>query len=104
MDSTLERRQTTARLILRRPDASDRDFKVDLFSRVELVAHRPNPVPDFPPASEELLTRDIEHRRLLGLGRWALALDAWRVFGLARAANPVSRRVLERNGIVSRAR
>jgi RimJ/RimL family protein N-acetyltransferase len=71
MDSNLERR-CTARLILRRPDASDRDFVVDLFSRVELVAYRPNPVPDSPLASEQRLARDIEHWRLHGFGRWAV--------------------------------
>ena len=141
-------RRKTARLVLRRPNAADRDFVVALFSRFELVAHRPHPVPDAPEVSEQRLLRDMQHWQSHGFGRWAvehegqiigfggltqkhgfnglnisyhLHPDRWgngyatefvgetvtvgfgplrarRVIGLVRAANPASRRVLERNG------
>jgi ribosomal-protein-alanine N-acetyltransferase len=147
MDNDVDRRQT-ARLVLRRPNAADRDFMVDLFSRFELVAHRPHPVPDTPEDSAARLLRDMQHWQSHGFGRWAVErgerligfgglthkhgyeglnisyhlhpegwgngyaselvaetvavafgpLHAHRVIGLVRAANPASRRVLERNG------
>jgi hypothetical protein len=52
MHDDADRRQT-ARLVLPRPNAADRDFVADLFSRFELIAHRPHPVPDSPEDSEE---------------------------------------------------
>jgi len=147
MGNDIDRRQTT-RLLLRPPTAADRDFMVSLFSRSELVAHRPHPVPDSPEVSERRLLRDMQHWQSHGFGRWAVEhggqligfgglthmhgfdglnisyhldpeswgkgyasefvaetvavgfgpLKAHRMIGLVRAANPASRRVLERNG------
>ena len=69
MPNEIDTRQTT-RLILRRPEKTDRDFVIDLFSRPELVAHRPHPAPDTPEVSETRLNRDIQHWRTYGFGRW----------------------------------
>ena len=71
MENDVDRRQT-AHLVLRRPSTADRDFVVDLFSRFELVAHRPHPVPDSPEDSEARLSRDIRHWQSHGFGRWAV--------------------------------
>jgi RimJ/RimL family protein N-acetyltransferase len=71
MDYDVDRRQT-ASLVLRRPNASDRDFVVDLFSRLEMVAHRPHPVPDSPEISEQRLLRDMQHWQSRCFGRWAV--------------------------------
>jgi hypothetical protein len=71
MDYDVDRRQT-ARLVLRRPNASDRDFVVDLFSRLEVVAHRPHPAPDSREISEQRLLRDMQHWQSHGFGRWAV--------------------------------
>jgi [ribosomal protein S5]-alanine N-acetyltransferase len=57
---TVESRRT-ARLLLRRPTTLDRDFLTELFSRHELVAHRPRPIPDTPQESAARLTRDSGH-------------------------------------------
>ncbi len=142
--------ERTERLLLRRPLRADLDFLVDLFSRPELVAHRPDPTPDTPEQSAARLERDVEHWERHGFGRWAAEADggligfggvtisadfeglnlsyhlhpeswgrgyatelvehalraafgplrAFRVVGLARPANPASRRVLERCGLV----
>jgi ribosomal-protein-alanine N-acetyltransferase len=147
VENDVDRRQT-ARLALRKPNGADRDFMVSLFSRFELVAHRPHPVPDSPEVSEQRLLRDMQHWQSHGFGRWAIEhnrqligfgglthmhgfeglnisyhlhpeswgkgyaselvaetvavgfgpLQARRMIGLVRAANPASRRVLERNG------
>ncbi|WP_045024898.1 GNAT family N-acetyltransferase [Agrobacterium arsenijevicii] len=61
----------TARLTLRQPEAQDIDFIVDMFSRSELVAHRPDPRPDTPEESAARLARDTAHWRDHGFGRWA---------------------------------
>ncbi|MGO4569628.1 GNAT family N-acetyltransferase [Rhizobium sp. 2YAF20] len=68
---TVERRRTE-RLLLRRPTTLDRDFLTELFSRHELVAHRPRPTPDTPQESAARLTRDIGHWVDHGFGRWAV--------------------------------
>ena len=148
MFAPLPSSQRTERLLLRRPAEADLDFLTDLFSRRELVAHRPNPVPDTREQSAARLARDIGHWDKHGFGRWAVEADgrligfggvtvsadfdglnlsyhlhpenwgqgyatelvtealrtafgplrAVRVIGLVRAANPASRRVLERCG------
>ncbi len=148
MNAPLPSSQHSERLLLRRPAEADLDFLVDLFSRQELVAHRPDPVPDTPQQSAARLARDIGHWDRHGFGRWAVEADgtligfggvtvsadfdglnlsyhlhprSWghgyatelvtealrtafgplradRVIGLVRAANPASRRVLEKCG------
>ncbi|WP_095198696.1 GNAT family N-acetyltransferase [Mesorhizobium carmichaelinearum] len=148
MNASLPLSQQRGRLLLRRPAQADLDFLVDLFSRHELVAHRPDPVADTPQQSAARLARDIGHWDRYGFGRWAVEADgkpvgfggvtvsadfdglnlsyhlhpqSWghgyatelvtqalsaafgplqadRVIGLARAANPASRRVLEKCG------
>ena len=145
-NGTLPRR--TKQLLLRVPTTSDLAFVTELFSRPELVAHRPVPVPDTAEQSAKRLNDDIAHWDELGFGRWAAEAegrlvgfggvtisnqfsalnmsyhfhpDAWRrgyatelvhesllfaftelesdtVIGLVRAANPASRRVLEKCG------
>lgn len=150
METSIAHRRT-ARLVLRPPELSDRDFLIDLFARPEVVAHRPHPVPDEPAASIARLARERAHWVEHGFGRWMLLrdgrpigaggltrkagvpdlnlsyhlhpeawgqgyaselvaealavafgpLDARRVVGLVRPANPASRRVLERAGFVS---
>ncbi|WP_092499919.1 GNAT family N-acetyltransferase [Faunimonas pinastri] len=141
--------RSTARLRLRPPNRSDLDFIIDLFSRPELVVHRPDPTPDTSEASRARLMRDVDHWDVHGFGRWAVEsdgrligfggltfpkidlpglnvsyhldpsawgrgyaselirevalvgfedLDADRLIGLVRAANPASRRVLEKAG------
>lgn len=140
----------TQRLVLRRPAQTDMDFVIDLFSRPELVAHRPDQTPDSPQRSAERLARDSDHWTRHGFGRWAVEangdligfggvtvspqyrglnlsyhfhprnwghgyatelveetvrvafamLGADRIVGLARPANPASRRVLEKCGFV----
>ncbi|OWO96286.1 GNAT family N-acetyltransferase [Rhizobium esperanzae] len=62
----------TARLQLRTPVAGDFHFLTELFSRPELVAHRPMPRPDSPEESAARLSRDIGHWKDHGFGRWAV--------------------------------
>ncbi|CAN7466453.1 GNAT family N-acetyltransferase [Rhizobium leguminosarum] len=62
----------TARLRLGIPMEGDIDFLTRLFSRQELVAHRPVPRPDTPAESAERLARDIGHWKEHGFGRWAV--------------------------------
>jgi RimJ/RimL family protein N-acetyltransferase len=143
-------RRHTRRLLLRRPEPRDEPFVIDLFSRQEVIAHRPVPVPDSAEASRARLSRDIAHWTEHGFGRWAAEaegsligfggitrsadvdalnlsyhihpdhwgrgyatelareavtfafgeLGARRIIGLARPANPASRRVLERIGFI----
>lgn len=65
----------TARLCLRIPTEGDIDFLTRLFSRLELVAHRPVPRPDSPEESAARLARDIAHWKDHGFGRWAVEAD-----------------------------
>ena len=65
----------TDRLLLRPPAEKDRQFLTELFSRFELVAHRPDPNPDSPGESAARLARDISHWRDHGFGRWAVEVD-----------------------------
>ncbi|NKM59406.1 GNAT family N-acetyltransferase [Rhizobium anhuiense] len=65
----------TARLLLRPPVEGDADFLIRLFSRPELVAHRPVPRPDTPEESAARLARDIGHWKDHGFGRWAVESD-----------------------------
>ena len=65
----------TSRLVLRRPRKSDEAFLIDLFSRQELVAHRPDPTPDPPEASVKRLVRDLAHWDEHGFGRWAVEVE-----------------------------
>ncbi|MBY5455431.1 GNAT family N-acetyltransferase [Rhizobium leguminosarum] len=62
----------TARLRLRIPAEGDIDFLTRLFSRPELVAHRPVPRPDSPEESAARLARDIGHWKDHGFWRWAV--------------------------------
>ncbi|MGZ2380947.1 GNAT family N-acetyltransferase [Rhizobium brockwellii] len=72
----------SARLRLRIPVEGDIDFLTRLFSRPELVAHRPVPRPDSPEESAARLARDIGHWKDHGFGRWAVeANDALIGFG-----------------------
>ncbi|WP_245312416.1 GNAT family N-acetyltransferase [Rhizobium sp. R693] len=61
----------TARLSLHPPESPDIDFIVDMFSRRDLVAHRPDPRPDTPEESAARLARDMAHWKDHGFGRWA---------------------------------
>jgi RimJ/RimL family protein N-acetyltransferase len=65
----------TARLSLRQPQGSDLGFLTDMFSRHELVAHRPDPRPDTPDESAARLTRDMAHWTDHGFGRWTALAD-----------------------------
>ncbi|NLS15462.1 GNAT family N-acetyltransferase [Rhizobium sp. P40RR-XXII] len=65
----------TSRLSLRMPEERDLDFLTALFSRQELVAHRPDPRPDSPEESVRRLARDRAHWRLHGFGRWAIETE-----------------------------
>jgi RimJ/RimL family protein N-acetyltransferase len=67
-------RRKTRRLHLRPPSDGDLAFLTDLFSRHEMVAHRPHPAPDSPAQSAERLARDLAHWRRHGFGRWALEM------------------------------
>ena len=67
--------QQTERLLLRRPTQADLEFLADLFSRPELVAHRPDPTPDTPQQSAARLARDIDHWDRHGFGRWAVEVN-----------------------------
>ncbi|EJC80074.1 acetyltransferase, ribosomal protein N-acetylase [Rhizobium leguminosarum bv. trifolii WSM2297] len=67
-------RQTT-RLRLRIPQPADIHFLAELFSRPELVAHRPVPRPDSPEESAARLARDIKHWKEHGFGRWAVETE-----------------------------
>ena len=62
----------TARLSLRQPEMADAGFLTELFSRHELVAHRPDTRPDSPQQSAERLDRDMAHWVEHGFGRWAI--------------------------------
>ncbi|WP_442920225.1 GNAT family N-acetyltransferase [Mesorhizobium sp. WSM4935] len=62
-------------MLLRKPRQTDLDFLADLFSRPELVAHRPDPTPDSPQQSAARLSRDIDHWDGHGFGRWAVEAD-----------------------------
>lgn len=75
MSVSLPSSRRSERLLLRRPERSDLDFVVDLFSRPELVAHRPDPIPDTPQQSAARLARDIDHWDRHGFGRWAVEAD-----------------------------
>ncbi|QND47905.1 GNAT family N-acetyltransferase [Rhizobium lusitanum] len=70
-----ERVWRTKRLLLRVPVETDVDFVAALFSRPELVAHRPDPTPDTPEESGRRLARDMDHWRSHGFGRWAVEAD-----------------------------
>ncbi|TXH81202.1 MAG: N-acetyltransferase [Rhizobium sp.] len=65
----------TSRLSLRMPEEQDLDFVTMLFARPELVAHRPDPVPDSAAESARRLARDRAHWRLHGFGRWAVETE-----------------------------
>jgi RimJ/RimL family protein N-acetyltransferase len=65
----------TERLRLRLPAPTDLPFIIDLFSRNELVAHRPDPEPDSAETSLGRLTREIAHWQQHGFGRWAVEAD-----------------------------
>ncbi|KAA1182571.1 GNAT family N-acetyltransferase [Rhizobium tropici] len=65
----------TSRLFLRMPEERDIDFLTALFSRPELVAHRPDPRPDSSEESARRLARDRAHWRLHGFGRWAIETE-----------------------------
>ncbi|MDK4731367.1 GNAT family N-acetyltransferase [Rhizobium sp. CNPSo 3490] len=65
----------TARLLFRIPMHRDLDFLTRLFSRPEVVAHRPVPRPDTPEESAARLARDIGHWKDHGFGRWAVESD-----------------------------
>ena len=71
----------TLRLNCRPVQPSDTPFYVDLFSRQELVAHRPDPTPFDAAQSATSLGEDIAHWHRHGFGRWAL-IHAGRVVGL----------------------
>lgn len=75
MAAPLPSSQRSARLLLRRPGQADLDFLVDLFSRPELVAHRPDPTPDTEQQSAARLARDLDHWDKRGFGRWAVEAD-----------------------------
>ena len=75
MNGPLPPSQRSERLLLRRPAEADLDVLIDLFSRREVVAHRPNPVPDTPQQSAARLARDIGHWHKHGFGRWAVEAD-----------------------------
>lgn len=75
MDVSLPPSRRSGRLLLRRPAETDLDFLIDLFTRQELVAHRPDPVPDTPQQSAARLARDIGHWNRHGFGRWAVEAD-----------------------------
>ncbi|CDX34785.1 GCN5-related N-acetyltransferase [Mesorhizobium sp. ORS 3359] len=88
MSAPLPPSQRTERLLLRRPQQADRDFLIDLFSRPELVAHRPDPTPDTPQQSAARLARDIDHWEKHGFGRWAVKADGGLVgFGGVTVSN-----------------
>lgn len=59
-------------LAYRRPVPEDLHFVADLFSRPEVVAHRPDPQPDPPEISADRLARDIAHWDRHGYGRWTV--------------------------------
>jgi RimJ/RimL family protein N-acetyltransferase len=65
----------TRRLVLRKPQRSDLEFVIALFGMPELVAHRPNPVPDSAEASTARLAKDMGHWERRGFGRWAIVHD-----------------------------
>ncbi|OCI91191.1 GNAT family acetyltransferase [Rhizobium sp. AC27/96] len=65
----------TQRLSLRAPEDRDLPFLTELFSRPELVVHRPNPTPDSPEESARRLVRDKAHWRVHGFGRWAVEAE-----------------------------
>ncbi|MGR6430366.1 GNAT family N-acetyltransferase [Rhizobium sp. PAMB 3174] len=46
-----------------------------LFSKAELVAHRPDPTPDSSVVTEARLAREIAHWRKFDFGRWAVEVD-----------------------------
>jgi RimJ/RimL family protein N-acetyltransferase len=71
-----ERVWRTKRLLLRVPVETDIDFVAALFSRQELVTHRPDPTPDTPEESARRLARDMDHWRSRGFGRWAVEADS----------------------------
>lgn len=61
------------RLLLRPPKVEDLLFLTDLFTKPELVAHRPNPRPDSPEESAARLAKDMAHWQEHGFGRWAVS-------------------------------
>jgi RimJ/RimL family protein N-acetyltransferase len=71
----LRENRRTKRLLLRMPAEADLDFVTALFARQELVAHRPDPTPDTPEESARRLSRDMDHWRNNGFGRWAIEVD-----------------------------
>ncbi len=71
----------TLRLRCRPVQAADTPFYADLFSRQELVAHRPDPTPFDEARSATSVGKDIAHWARHGFGRWAL-IHAGRTVGL----------------------
>lgn len=63
---------STFRLTCRPVDDSDLAFCMDLFSRPEVLAHRPNPAAPMIDDTRAHLARDGAHWRRHGFGRWML--------------------------------
>src|ERR1700751_2450518 len=80
-DALQPRARRTERMLFRLPEAGDVHFLTELFSRHELVAHRPDPRPDSPEEIAARLARGIVHWKEHGFGRWAIeancALVGW---------------------------
>ncbi|WP_375689326.1 GNAT family N-acetyltransferase [Pseudooceanicola sp. LIPI14-2-Ac024] len=59
-------------LFFRRVEPCDLDFMAEVFSRPEVVAHRPDPTPDSREVCADKLVRDIAHWDRHGFGRWTV--------------------------------
>ncbi|OWU84168.1 hypothetical protein ATO6_14010 [Oceanicola sp. 22II-s10i] len=62
----------TRQLLFRPVNEGDLDFMADLFSRPEVVAHRPDPTPDSRAICADKLERDMAHWDAHGFGRWTV--------------------------------
>ncbi len=63
------------RLNLQKVSMNDTAFAVELFSKPELVAHRPDPDPENSETIRKNLVHAIEHWQTNGFGRWLLSMN-----------------------------
>lgn len=74
IDQVIAHRQT-ARLVLRPAGMGDLKAAHAIYSRPEVVRHRPDPVPDSKELCSRRLEKEVRHWDRHDIGRWAILLD-----------------------------
>ncbi len=66
------RHRTTSRLALRPIEPDDVPFAAEMYARLAMTEHRPDPTPDTPEVTAGRLAKDMAHWAEHGFGKWAL--------------------------------